>query len=137
MPEKEPLFILSDFNARVSADHSSWTTCLGQFGTGKMKENGQRLLELCCHYGLCVSNPFFNTEPHHRVSLRHPRSKHWHQLDLPAPAFPAPRSHAAIWMLDLPQVVLFICANRVTDERRSREARKLTLRKSVRMRHRC
>lgn len=47
-----------------------------------MNEKGQRLLELCCHHSLCVSNTFFNTKPQHRVSWRHPRSKHWHQLDL-------------------------------------------------------
>ena len=46
-----------------------------------MKENGQRLLELCCHHGLCVSNTLFNTKLQYRVSWRHPRSKHWHQLD--------------------------------------------------------
>eukprot|EP00745_Piridium_sociabile_P043277 TRINITY_DN8831_c0_g1_i1.p1 TRINITY_DN8831_c0_g1~~TRINITY_DN8831_c0_g1_i1.p1 ORF type:complete len:1016 (+),score=240.62 TRINITY_DN8831_c0_g1_i1:1061-4108(+) len=82
IPANEPLFILGDFNARVGADHNSWPTCLGQFGTGRMNENGQRLLELCCHHGLCVSNTFFKTKPQHRVSWRHPRSKHWHQLDL-------------------------------------------------------
>ena len=82
IPDGEPLFIAGDFNARVGVDHNSWPSCLGQFGTGKINENGQRLLELCCHYGLCVSNTFFNTKPQHRVSWRHPRSKHWHQLDL-------------------------------------------------------
>ncbi|XP_076456338.1 uncharacterized protein LOC143290704 [Babylonia areolata] len=82
IPDRELLFIAGDFNARVGVDHNSWPTCLGQFGTGKMNENGQRLLELCCHHGLCISNTFFNTKPQHRVSWRHPRSKHWHQLDL-------------------------------------------------------
>ncbi|XP_050707118.1 uncharacterized protein LOC126992423 [Eriocheir sinensis] len=82
VPEKEPLFILGDFNARVGAGYTSWPTCLGHFGTGKMNENGQRLLEFCCHHGLCVSNTFFDTKPQHKVSWRHPRSKHWHQLDL-------------------------------------------------------
>ena len=80
IPDRELLFVAGDFNARVGVDHNSWPTCLGQFGTGKMNENGQRLLELCCHHGLCVSNTFFNTKPQHRVSWRHPRSKHWHQL---------------------------------------------------------
>ncbi|XP_069992720.1 uncharacterized protein [Penaeus vannamei] len=47
-----------------------------------MNENGQRMLELYCQHELCISNTFFNTKPQHRVSWRHPRSKHWHQLDL-------------------------------------------------------
>ena len=69
-------------NFRAGVDHNSFPTCLGQFGTRKMNENGQCLLDLCCHHGLCVSNTFFKTKPQHRVSWRHPRSKHWHQLDL-------------------------------------------------------
>ena len=80
-PDRELLFIAGDFNATVGVDHNSWPTCLGQF-TGKMNENGQRLLELCCHRVLCVNNTFFKTKPQHRVSWRHPRSKHWHQFDL-------------------------------------------------------
>ena len=47
-----------------------------------MNENGQCLLELCCHHSLSITNTFFMTKPQHKVSWRHPRSKHWHQLDL-------------------------------------------------------
>ena len=82
IPDRELLFIAGDINAIVGVDHNSWPTCLGQFGIGKMNENGQRMLELYCHHGLCVSNTFFDTNPQHRVSWRHPRSKHLHQLDL-------------------------------------------------------
>ena len=67
IPEREPLFILGDFNARVGADHSSWPTCLGHFGIGKMNENGQCLLVFSCYYGLCVSNTFFNTKLQHSL----------------------------------------------------------------------
>ena len=79
---QEPLFIFGDFNVRVSADHSSWPTCLGHFGVGNMNENGQRLLELCSHQSLSITNTFFMTKPQHKVSWKQPRSKHWHQLDL-------------------------------------------------------
>ena len=51
-------------------------------GRGKMNDNGQRLLELCCYHGLCVTNTFFPCKDIHQVSWRHPRSRHWHQLDL-------------------------------------------------------
>ena len=47
-----------------------------------MNDNGQRILEVCSFHNLCVTNTFFNTKPHHRVSWWHPRTKHWHQLDL-------------------------------------------------------
>lgn len=82
IPDKEQLILLGDFNARVGADNDSWPSCLGKFGVGKMNENGQRLLEVCTYYNLCITNSFFMTKPQHKVSWRHPRSKHWHQLDL-------------------------------------------------------
>ena len=82
IPASTSIYILGDFNARVGSDHDSWMTCLGHFGVGKMNNNGQRMLEFCCHHDLCITNTFFNTKPQHKVSWRHPRSKHWHQLDL-------------------------------------------------------
>lgn len=51
-------------------------------GTGKMNENRQRLLECCCYKGLCVTDTYFQCKEHHKVSWRHPRCHHWHQLDL-------------------------------------------------------
>ena len=46
-----------------------------------MNEDGQRLLELCCHHGLCITNSYFKCKELHKVSWRHPQSHHWHQLD--------------------------------------------------------
>ena len=82
IPSKEQDVVLGDFNARVGADHDSWPSCLGQCGVGKMNENGQRLLELCTFHDPCITNSYFRTKPQHKISWRHPRSKHWHQLDL-------------------------------------------------------
>ena len=80
--QTEQLYILGDFNPRVGADHESWTTCLGHHGMEKMNENGQRLIELWCHHGLSITNTFFENKPCHKVSWRHRRSGHWHQLDI-------------------------------------------------------
>lgn len=82
VPESENLLILGDFNARVGADSDSWQDCLGKHGVGKMNANGQRVLELCCQHGLAVTNTYFAGRFSHKVSWMHPRSKHWHQLDL-------------------------------------------------------
>ena len=82
VPNKEGLYILGDFNARVGADHKAWQTSLGRLGVGKMNENGQRLLELCSFHKLAITNTFFENKAQHKVSWRHPRSKHWHQLAL-------------------------------------------------------
>ena len=82
IPSTKQLVLLGDFNARVGADNDSWPSCLGPFGVGKMNENGQQLLKLCVFHNLCITNSFFKTKPQHKVSWRHPHSKHWHQLDL-------------------------------------------------------
>ncbi|XP_047116212.1 uncharacterized protein LOC124796165 [Schistocerca piceifrons] len=82
VPSTEPLYILGDFNARVGSDNDIWPNCLGHHGVGKMNENGQRLLEVCCFYGLCITNTYFQLKDQHKVSWRHPRSHHWHQRDL-------------------------------------------------------
>ena len=54
VPNNEQLVLLGDFNARVGADLDTWPSYLGQFGVGKMYENGQRLLELCTHRQLQI-----------------------------------------------------------------------------------
>ena len=43
----EHIYLLGDFNARVGAEHSTWSTCTGHHGVGKINENGERFLELC------------------------------------------------------------------------------------------
>jgi hypothetical protein len=47
----------------------------------KMNENGHILLELWCHRDLCMTNTYFECKDRHKVSWRHPRPDHWHQLD--------------------------------------------------------
>lgn len=42
-------------------------SCLGHNGIGKMNENGQRLLQLCCHHNLYITDTYFKTKPHHRL----------------------------------------------------------------------
>ena len=59
------LVLLGDLNARVSADHDSWSSCLGSFGM--INENGQHLLELCSYHGFCVTNSYFQMKPQHSV----------------------------------------------------------------------
>ena len=82
IPQGEQLYILGDFNARVGRDYDTWSVPLGHFGVGKMNENGQRLLEFCSERDLVITNTVFGVKECQRVSWCHPRSKHWHQLDL-------------------------------------------------------
>ncbi|XP_046978621.1 uncharacterized protein LOC124544203 [Vanessa cardui] len=82
VPASDHLYILGDFNARVGQDNVAWPDCLGNHGVGKMNENGQRLLEFCSNHKICVTNTYFKGKFMHKVSWKHPRSGHWHQLDL-------------------------------------------------------
>lgn len=74
IPTTEHLFLLGD--------SYSWPRCIDHFAIGKLNKNGQRLLELCSCDDLFISNRFFSAKPCHRVSWRHSRSCHWHQLDI-------------------------------------------------------
>ena len=78
----EHIYLLGDFNVRIGAEHNTWPTCIGHHGVGKINENGERLLELCCNRNLCVTNTYFQVKQKHRVSRMHHRSRQWHQLDL-------------------------------------------------------
>ena len=80
LPTNEHLYLLGDFNARIGSDHAAWSSCIGHFGVGILNDNGQRLLELCSLHDMCISNTFFATKPWHRVSWRHPKSRHWHLI---------------------------------------------------------
>ncbi|KAJ2942076.1 hypothetical protein O0L34_g10993 [Tuta absoluta] len=76
------LYNLGDFNTRVGQDNVAWPDCIGNHGIGKLNENGQRLLELCSKHLLCITNTYFKGKSSRKVSWKHPRSGHWHQLDL-------------------------------------------------------
>ena len=77
IPKTEQLYILGDFNARVGADHEAWPTCLGHHGMGKMNEMDRDFLSSAA---ITDCRPL--NKPCHKVSWIHPRSGHWHQLDL-------------------------------------------------------
>lgn len=77
----ENMYVLGDLSARVGADHDSWPTCPGHHGTGRLNKSGQRMLEFCSNYDLCITKSFFPNKAYHMVLWIHPRSAHWHQLD--------------------------------------------------------
>lgn len=62
IPISEKVYLLGDFNARVGADHATWPMCLGMYGVGKINENGQRLLEFCAQFQLCITSTFFSSK---------------------------------------------------------------------------
>lgn len=61
--------MLGDFNVRVGVNHEPWPCNICYFGVGKLNEYGQRLLELCSYYDLCITNIFFITKPQAQDSI--------------------------------------------------------------------
>ena len=70
-PTSKRTILIGDLNARVGSDYSSWSECLGNFGVGKINDNGNKL---------CVINTLSHGKAHKKVSWCHPCSKTWHQL---------------------------------------------------------
>ena len=56
-PEKDVLFIIGDWNAKVGSQETPGVT--GKFDLGIRNEAGQRLIELCQEDTLVIANTFF------------------------------------------------------------------------------
>ena len=56
-PQKDVLFIIGDWNAKVRSQETPGVT--GKFGLGIWNETGQRLTEFCQETALVIANTFF------------------------------------------------------------------------------
>ena len=56
-PQKDVLFIIGDWNAKVGSQETPGVT--GKFGLGVQNEAGQRLIELCQKNTLVITNTLF------------------------------------------------------------------------------
>ena len=57
IPEKDVLFIIGDWNAKVGSQETSGVT--GKFGLGIWNETGQRLIAFCQENALVIENTLF------------------------------------------------------------------------------
>ena len=57
IPQKDVLFIIGDWNAKVGSQETPGVT--GKFGLGVQNEAGQRLTEFCQENTLVMSNTLF------------------------------------------------------------------------------
>ena len=71
-PQKDVLFIIGDWNAKVGSQATPGTT--GKFGLGVQNEAGQRLIEFCQEKALVIANTLFqntrevSTHGHHQMA---------------------------------------------------------------------
>ena len=56
-PQKDVLFIIGDWNAKVGSQETPGVT--GKFGLGVQNEAGQRLIEFCQENALVTANTLF------------------------------------------------------------------------------
>ena len=56
-PQKDVLFIIGDWNAKVGSQETTGVT--GKFGLGVRNEAGKRLIEFCQEYALVIANTIF------------------------------------------------------------------------------
>ena len=74
IPKEELLVLMGDLNARVGMDSESWPSRIGKFGIALVN------LTIMVRDSWYYAPTMTSVSPIH--FSRHPRSKHWHQLDL-------------------------------------------------------
>ena len=77
--EKDVLFIIGDWNAKVGSQQTPGIT--GKFGLGIRNEVGQRLIEFCQENALVITNTFFQQHKRRLHTWTSPDGQHWNQID--------------------------------------------------------
>ena len=78
-PQKDVLFIIEDWNAKVGSQETPGVT--GKFGLGVQNEAGQRLTEFCQENTLVIANILFQQHRRKLYTWTSPDGQHWNQID--------------------------------------------------------
>ena len=73
-PEKDVLFIIGDWNAKVESQETPGVT--GKFGLGIQNEAGQRLIEFCRENKLVITNTLFQQHKRSLYTWTSPDGQH-------------------------------------------------------------
>ena len=73
-PEKDVLFIIGDWNAKVGSQETSGVT--GKFDLGIRNEAGQRLIEFCEGNALVIANTLFQQHKRRLYTWTSPDGQH-------------------------------------------------------------
>ena len=73
-PQKDVLFIIGDWNAKVGSQEIPGVT--GKFGLGIQNEEGQRLTEFCQENALVMANTLFQQHKRRRYTWTSPEGQH-------------------------------------------------------------
>ena len=78
-PQKDVLFIIGDWNAKVRSRETPGVT--GRFGLGVQNEAGKRLIEFCQENSLVIANTLFQQHKRRLYTWRSPDGQHRNQID--------------------------------------------------------
>ena len=78
-PQKDVLFIIGDWNAKVGSQETPGVT--GKFGLGVQNEAGQKLIEFCQENALVIANTLFQQHRRRLYMWTSPDGQHWNQTD--------------------------------------------------------
>ena len=73
-PQKDVLFIMGDWNAKVGSQETSGVT--GKFGLVVQNEAGQRLIEFCQENTLVITNTLFQQHKRRLYTWTSPDGRH-------------------------------------------------------------
>ena len=78
-PQKDVLFIIGDWNAKVGSQEIPGVT--GKYGLGVKNEAGQRLTEFCKENALVIANTLFQQHKRKLYTWTSPDGQHQNQID--------------------------------------------------------
>ena len=78
-PQKDVLFIIGDWNAKVGSQETPGVT--GKFGLGIRNEAGQRLIEFCQENTLVIANTLFQQHKRRLYTWTSPDGQYQNQID--------------------------------------------------------
>ena len=78
-PQKDILFIIGDWNAKVGSQETPGVT--GKFGLGVQDEAGQRLIEFCQENARVIANTLFQQHKRRLYTWTSPDGQHQNQID--------------------------------------------------------
>ena len=73
-PQKDVIFILGDWNAKVGSQETPGVT--GKFGIGMQNEAGQRLIEFCQENALVIASTLFQQHKRRLYTWTSPDGQH-------------------------------------------------------------
>ena len=73
-PQKDVLFIIGDWNAKVGSQETHGVT--GKYGLGVQNESGQRLIEFCQENALVIANTLFQQHKKRLYTWTSPDGQH-------------------------------------------------------------